>query len=767
VNENECTTEVVSGIKTTHGFWNYYHDSFAVRGFQGVVSYDCDKIITPWDNRRHITILTPHKVEPIEPRVDSDKRNSSLRYIEPIRFTRVTLNQEDYFVLAVESETQKNIIIGSKKTAVSAPAPLIDAAKFNQVSMYHSSLWTKPNINAREQYETNVVYKIAPLIKDFDTIDAPYLTGVTNEKYENKKLNQAVQNIDEKVARVEEKQRANLKEADELDHHHQDSMEISLEDEQIDKQQNDFLTDRPLPLKDEIVLEDGDLKVYELDDKKRVYHSDLKRLPEVDVDVEYSLAEVDTERPRSKLKLELNTEHGVVPNVKDEATAELGVYGRIIAQNRINVSTDPGIDQKILEKYEQEYIYYASEFINSINASESIEPLKDHELTDTLFVNSNIKKKFENLPVPHNRTMKIGASSFIKWEIYPEQKDPRNITQISPHYLIEMTKLTYPVKNKVLKKNTWYAPGRDAKSINTMIKQRWLRLKGYKMIATDFSRFDGTISAFWRTLLEKAIYKKFYPNDAQLIDELWSLDFNAKSYMKGKDWRFIFYTNGERISGTPITTDGNTEVNAGSFYVALRMARLSRKEALYCLRESICYGDDALLVIPENLEIEKLMNIYTMMGFNLTVQQCIDDCIPFLSRTFVYDPESRLMASYPDTTKFLNRLGIIDERSEVPWQQQIFDKLIGYYLADPHNEVVYNVYDTIGYYLLSNGLVEFSMKSVTHETLMKIATGAWPSTAYAIINNKNELMNANVTIDTIIKNLHDGIPPFAAANGDQ
>nr|FAA04035.1 TPA: RNA-dependent RNA polymerase [Sheep associated noda-like virus] len=426
---------------------------------------------------------------------------------------------------------------------------------------------------------------------------------------------------------------------------------------------------------------------------------------------------------------ETNGTEAVVPITTDIDNFNAGIMGRVVLQNRDG--TIPAVCNKkeIREgyKFADKFRQFAEEFVDYLTTGITLEKYSDAQLDSCDFVNDNVREKFHafDLRGP-NKKIKINATSFIKKEAYNDKKDPRMITQMDIEYMLKLAKFTYPAKKKILKNMPWYAPGHSGDEMNRFVEKL---IMSDRIVATDYSRFDGTQSKLIRSMFEEAFYLKVFPQHKKELEELFNMDYDAKilaGKIKGK-FQIQYKTKGERLSGSSLTTDGNTINNAGIFYTSLRILGYSKQQALFALENSIFYGDDAVLSLEMksynptyNIPEEDLVKAITSLGMNLKLERCDIHCIPFCSR--FYDIPHR--ASVPDLKRALPKMLLSYDNDPRTPEQQIFDRIYGYYVNDPEHPVIKAYYEVIALGLMKDGKAA-SKTLLKGEEIFKINQGAY------------------------------------------
>lgn len=114
-----------------------------------------------------------------------------------------------------------------------------------------------------------------------------------------------------------------------------------------------------------------------------------------------------------------------------------------------------------------------------------------------------------------------------------------------------------------------------------------------QVLETDYSRLDGTISEFLRGV-ERGVYKRVYGQQYHVeLERLLTDEYNARAYTAtGTKYDPAF----SRLSGSPLTTDGNTLICAFVLYAAARRQGLISPTSVDRLHQipSLVYSDDGV-----------------------------------------------------------------------------------------------------------------------------------------------------------------------------
>jgi len=300
--------------------------------------------------------------------------------------------------------------------------------------------------------------------------------------------------------------------------------------------------------------------------------------------------------------------------------------------------------------------------------------------------------------------------SFIKAEAYSQANDPRNITTMSHELTIMMSCFTYSFKNDVLKKFNWYGPGKNpSETIDRVRELAIIRA----LAATDFFRFDGTMSEFLQKDIVLASYMRWCDEQRRAEFKRW---FDQVFIKNGTTRNGVKFKPGYGTrSGSPITTDGNTMVNAFVSFCALRMLGYSPIEAFEKL--GLYTGDDGLVPNYDNAIGKALQEVTTKLGLSIEpilVQQ--GEPVPFCGRYFVDPMVSR--DSFQDPMRTIAKLHLTANKT-VTMEQAITNKALGYLATDKLTPIIGSWADKVV------SLTGLSFKGALPEEQYK-RSNAWP-----------------------------------------
>jgi hypothetical protein len=250
------------------------------------------------------------------------------------------------------------------------------------------------------------------------------------------------------------------------------------------------------------------------------------------------------------------------------------------------------------------------------------------------------------------------TKAFQKKEAYNAPNHPRNISTVPHGQNVKLSGYTYAFKDSILKKQTWYMPCHTPSEIASIVQK--LAAESTELVETDYSKFDGTFLRFMREDVEFAVYKRWTHSDHSqelddlLANEVWSKAVTRKGLKYQPDCT--------RLSGSPLTTDGNSIANAFVSYAANRIYGMSDMEAW--LNIGIVYGDDGLRngLVPDKI----LVSTASSLGFDLKINNRASrgESVSFLSRIYA-DPWSSPASVQSPTRTLLKIHTTSDTHSDI------------------------------------------------------------------------------------------------------
>jgi len=329
---------------------------------------------------------------------------------------------------------------------------------------------------------------------------------------------------------------------------------------------------------------------------------------------------------------------------------------------------------------DKKYKVWANEFVEMLvpepGKGTPLAPAQVRVLQDSANQQARYELVKDNLSTKTYNKLK----AFIKSEPYVATNDPRNITTMSPELTIMMSTFTYQFKEDVLKRQKWYGPGKSPKQAAHRLGDL-AREKG-DMIATDFSRYDGTLSKFLQEHVVKAAYMRWCCEERrpELADY-----FKQVFKQKGTTSEGVMFEPGYGTrSGSPITTDGNTMPNAFNQYCALRMLGFSKSEAFKLI--GLAFGDDgamARLCAELGPALETVAKDLGLLLKSVIIPR--GEPFPYLGRYFV-DP-AVCTDSFQDPLRTIGKLHTTANKN-VAIEQALVNKAVGYLSTDRLTPIV-------------------------------------------------------------------------------
>ena len=176
--------------------------------------------------------------------------------------------------------------------------------------------------------------------------------------------------------------------------------------------------------------------------------------------------------------------------------------------------------------------------------------------------------------------------AFMKKEVYADPKAPRNISTVATTDTVNLGRFTYPMK-AFLGVFDWYLPGSTPTETATKI-QAFCRDRP-SVAETDYSKFDGSLSHFLRKLEREVTLSCFHADYRRELSKLLDRDCDVAGRTKQGH---KYATKASRLSGSQMTTVGNSLINAFVAYCALRATGLNTIQAFSRIGPK--FGDDGL-----------------------------------------------------------------------------------------------------------------------------------------------------------------------------
>jgi len=329
------------------------------------------------------------------------------------------------------------------------------------------------------------------------------------------------------------------------------------------------------------------------------------------------------------------------------------------------------------KKPPNEYLKWSQQFVRRLASGydHSISPLQISEVMERQQGALQVRRNADAAPWIGDELGEPKLKTFMKQEAVNNFGDPRNITTVSTDFGLTLSSYTYAVKETILKKLPWYAPGKTLEQN----AYRLLEMASHQDYLTeaDGSRFDGRVSEWLMNNVQRAFYVRVVSHEhkAKVIDLL-----TDEQDRKATDPFGAQYLAGcSRLSGSPLTTDGNTIITAFIDYCACRLSGLDDEEAWLAL--GIYSGDD----IVSRMRADKVAAASAALGM---VHDCIEhrDLTPvgFLGRHF-YGLMGGSPCSLQDQPRTWRKIHLTFSPTTIPILEAMYNKAFGYLVLDPGN----------------------------------------------------------------------------------
>lgn len=251
------------------------------------------------------------------------------------------------------------------------------------------------------------------------------------------------------------------------------------------------------------------------------------------------------------------------------------------------------------------------------------------------------------------------TKAFQKKEAYNGPNYARNISSVPHSQNVKLASYTYAFKDSILKQCKWYMPCKNPKEIADAVVELAVNSSG-SLVETDYSKFDGTFLRFMREQVEFAVYKRWAHADHQTeLSTLLANEVDSKAVTR----KGVKYQPGcSRLSGSALTTDGNSIDNAFVSYAAARMEHYTPEESWKLI--GLVYGDDGL---ADGIVSDKTrMATSDSLGFDLKIINRATSGFPvsFLSRIYA-DPWSSPASVQTPSRTLLKIHTTCDTQSEI------------------------------------------------------------------------------------------------------
>jgi len=324
------------------------------------------------------------------------------------------------------------------------------------------------------------------------------------------------------------------------------------------------------------------------------------------------------------------------------------------------------------------YIGYASEFLDRLVVVTGMGV--PHDVQDVIDMQDLPNQRLRNQQEFWMLAMmpEFIVRSFQKREAYPAINDPRNISRCPTDHILNLSAFTYAFKENVLKNVAWFMPCRDPLQVATAVHEL-ARANSYLCMG-DYSRFDGTISHWLRVHVEFSAYRRWVCRVyLTLLNTYLEQELSPKAITSQGLW---YMAESSRLSGSPLTTDGNSIINAFVSYCVGR--NMGRPPDLAWRYIGLIYGDDSLAVADPRVAEATAADL----GLKLKVERVEPGgLVNFLGR--VYVDAWTTTSSIQDPKRTLSKLHVTcAPLALVPLEVAAVAKATGYLVIDSITPVI-------------------------------------------------------------------------------
>lgn len=271
----------------------------------------------------------------------------------------------------------------------------------------------------------------------------------------------------------------------------------------------------------------------------------------------------------------------------------------------------------------------------------------------------------------------LEVKAFQKREAYNSAKPARNISTVPQTHLIELARYTYPVYDH-LKNYNWFGCGRTPLETARLVTNVANNVQ--PVYETDFSKFDGTITKDWHAFVADVFVMLFQdPHPKRVLFR--ELTPRARSQAGAYD------TKASRLSGSPVTTIGNTLINAAVSFIAQSMyaeAECKGHTEFIMERLGVFAGDDGLIPGFAPVKYFEAAAAATGLQLKLVVRPYTTPC-SFLGR-FYLSPADRA-CSMADLPRQLPKLVVTADRQNPPLVA-LYHKALSWVITDYYTPII-------------------------------------------------------------------------------
>lgn len=276
--------------------------------------------------------------------------------------------------------------------------------------------------------------------------------------------------------------------------------------------------------------------------------------------------------------------------------------------------------------------------------------------------------------------------AFIKAEAYNVPTHPRNITTVDTAHQLYYSTFTYPFKDNVLKKYSWFASAMKPDEIAERVKEICQYPDG--VIISDYTKLDGHVSDDDKRFKEKCYMRWVHADYKLALREILRKDRPLKAITA----QGVPYEPGtSQLSGSPGTTNDNNLVTLRHDYIGLRQIGHNPRQAWKMLNKWVLGASDDRIRANLPGYATTLEQVATKLGHKLKseVLHPLDgDLVTFLGRVYV-NPHD--VTSMQDPLRTLPKLHLtMAPPHMVSLEQAAFNRATGYLVTDSKTPIISN-----------------------------------------------------------------------------
>jgi len=318
---------------------------------------------------------------------------------------------------------------------------------------------------------------------------------------------------------------------------------------------------------------------------------------------------------------------------------------------------------------------YANEFIDYLAGGAHLMPA-DHDRVCKQMDRPSQKANRLSVDTVMDFLPARAKALFMKREAVQIGKAGRNICTVSPQRLYRAARFMLPLSDWMQRLPWWvWGVGSGA----TSRKYQNACSKHPRMMESDFSKFDASLSPFFAEFNRKLMFVLFPDHHDEITDLLDDAEWQPAMTALGQ----LFAYGIGRMSGVNETAAFNTVDQAFVQFVAYRRADYDFKQSIRFLEAGLLGGDDGLVPhvgqdLPATAEL---------LGMKVTYR-VFDSESPcrFLGRWYLFGSQST--DSVQDIMDFVSNLHIVSCAGNISTPQALVNYATGLYVTDSKTPLI-------------------------------------------------------------------------------